>query len=65
LHSSLRLKNNVPEKVNVKIKRQNQNVFWFFSLSLGKESRHDRDVVTEFGAPGMGDTKPERRWRLR
>jgi len=65
LHSSLRLKNNVPEKVNVKIKRQNQNVFWFFSLSLGRESRHDRDVVAEFGAPGMGDTKPERRWRLR
>ncbi|WP_220270673.1 hypothetical protein, partial [Hafnia paralvei] len=62
LHSSLRLKNNVPEKV--KTKRQNQNDFWFFSLSLGRESRHDKDVVTEFGAPWMGDTKPERRWRL-
>uniref|UniRef100_UPI0026DD9B14 hypothetical protein n=1 Tax=Hafnia paralvei TaxID=546367 RepID=UPI0026DD9B14 len=35
-----------------------------FSLSLGRESRHDRDVVTEFGAPWMGDTKPERRWHL-
>ncbi|AVE16664.1 hypothetical protein AL518_20700 [Hafnia paralvei] len=33
-------------------------------LSIRRESRHDRDVVTEFGAPWMGDTKPERRWRL-
>ncbi|MEG1350196.1 MAG: hypothetical protein RSD49_19360, partial [Hafnia sp.] len=50
-------------------KRQNNIVlsfvFVFFNcLSLGRESRHDRDVVTEFGAPWMGDTKPEREWRL-
>ncbi|MDU1194085.1 MAG: hypothetical protein E6995_18765, partial [Enterobacteriaceae bacterium] len=30
LHSSLRLKNNVPEKVNVKTKRKNQNLLWVF-----------------------------------
>ncbi|MEG0210248.1 MAG: hypothetical protein RR699_14835, partial [Hafnia sp.] len=53
-----------PKRQKTKDKRQNQNDFWFFSLSLGWESRHDRDVVTEFGAPWMGDTKPERRWRL-
>ncbi|MEG1350029.1 MAG: hypothetical protein RSD49_18495, partial [Hafnia sp.] len=33
----------------------------FNCLSLGRESRHDRDVVPEFGVPWMGDTKPERK----
>ena len=59
LHSSLRLKNNVPEKVNVKTKGVDG-----FSLSLGRKSRRYRDVSAEFGAPWMGDTKPERKWRL-
>ena len=39
--------------------------FYLFNcLSLGRESRRYRDVPAEFGAPWMGDTKPERRWRL-
>ncbi|WP_211336370.1 hypothetical protein, partial [Hafnia alvei] len=37
--------------------------FSFNSLSLGRKSRRYRDVPAEFGAPWMGDTKPERRWR--
>ena len=41
-----------------------QKAWPVFSLSIRRESRHDRDVVTEFGAPWMGDTKPERRWHL-
>ncbi len=53
LHSSLRLKNNVPERSKSK-----QKAWTVFSLSIRRESRHDRDVVTEFGAPWMGDTKP-------
>ncbi|MEG1226554.1 MAG: hypothetical protein RSD83_18465, partial [Hafnia sp.] len=36
----------------------------FNCLSLGRESRRYRDVSAEFGAPWMGDTKPERRWHL-
>ncbi|WP_278811107.1 hypothetical protein, partial [Obesumbacterium proteus] len=39
-------------------------LFSFNCLSLGRESRRYRDVPAEFGAPGMGDTKPERKWRL-
>jgi hypothetical protein len=39
-------------------------LFSFNCLSFGRESRRYRDVPAEFGAPGMGDTKPERRWRL-
>ncbi|TBM01685.1 hypothetical protein EYY87_17090 [Hafnia paralvei] len=39
-------------------KDETRNLYLVFSLSLGWESRHDRDVVTEFGAPWMGDTKP-------
>ena len=63
LHSSLRLKNNVPERSTSKPKDK-VKTFFGFSLSLGRESRHDRDVVTEFGAAWMADTKPERKWRL-
>jgi len=47
----------VPEKVNVKTKGVDG-----FSLSLGRKSRRYRDVSAEFGAPWMGDTKPERKW---
>ncbi|MGO3495977.1 MAG: hypothetical protein ACTIOJ_21815, partial [Hafnia alvei] len=32
--------------------------FSFSCLSLGSASRRYRDVPVEFGAPGMGDTKP-------
>jgi len=68
LHTSLRLKNNVPEKVKPKTqnpkpktqkeKDNRQKLYLFFSLSLGRESRRYRDVPAEFGAPWMGDTKP-------
>ncbi|WP_215758098.1 hypothetical protein, partial [Hafnia paralvei] len=50
--------------ISFNTKRQNNIGLSFKSLSVGRESRHDRDVVTEFGAPWMGDTKPERKWRL-
>ncbi|TBM20983.1 hypothetical protein EYY89_21575 [Hafnia paralvei] len=41
-----------------------QKAWTVFSLSLGRKSRRYRDVPAEFGAPWMGDTKPERKWRL-
>ena len=44
--------------ISFNTKRQNNIGLSFKSLSVGRESRHDRDVVTEFGAPWMGDTKP-------
>ena len=34
------------------------SLFFFNCLSFGRESRRYRDVPAEFGAPGMGDTKP-------
>ncbi|WP_228286465.1 hypothetical protein, partial [Hafnia paralvei] len=44
---------------------QHEKIFLSFkSLSLGRESRRYRDVPAEFGAPWMGDTKPERKWHL-
>ena len=71
LHSSIQLKNNVPENTKrQKTKDKRQKIFSivllfsFNCLSLGRESRRYRDVPAEFGAPWMGDTKPERRWRL-
>ncbi|EHM39841.1 hypothetical protein HMPREF0454_03732, partial [Hafnia alvei ATCC 51873] len=51
-----------PEKVNVKTK--GVGGWAVFSLSIRRESRRYRDVSAEFGAPWMGDTKPERRWHL-
>ncbi|NLS54843.1 hypothetical protein [Hafnia alvei] len=39
-------------------------LFSFNCLGFGRTSRRYRDVPVEFGAPGMGDTKPERRWHL-
>ncbi|WP_227660116.1 hypothetical protein, partial [Hafnia paralvei] len=44
--------------ISFNTRRQSNIVLSFESLSVGRESRHDRDVVTEFGAPWMGDTKP-------
>ncbi|WP_367299336.1 hypothetical protein [Hafnia alvei] len=39
-------------------------LFSFNCLGFGRTSRRYRDVPVEFGAPWMGDTKPERRWHL-
>ena len=49
LHSSLWLKNNVPERSKSK-----QKAWTVFRLSLGRESRRYKDVSAEFGAPWMG-----------
>ena len=69
LHSSLRLKNNVPEKVkpkNQKPKTKNQKAktLSVFSLSLGRKSDANRMLALEEEAPGMAHADSARRWRL-
>ena len=50
--------------LNIKKTKDILSSYLLNCLSLGRESRRYRDVPAEFGAPWMGDTKPERRWRF-
>ena len=57
LHSSIRLKNNVPEEVKIKFKR-------FICLCLGRKSNANRMLALGEEAPRMAHADPMRRWHL-
>ncbi len=60
LHSSIRLKNNVPDKV----KDKRQKFYLFFSPSLGRKSNANRMLALEEEAPWMAHADSARRWPL-